>query len=276
MNVGRSLSTKLARVTVEPSASVSSKSGARSPTLLPIFAVTTGTAVAVGDTGVAVGGTAVAVGGTGVDVGGTAVAVGAGGGGGVGVSGRAGIAVGGAEGASVGTAAGAAVGSGVDVGAVGAPDGAPVYTADTVGEGCAGATVGSGAGVSVGPGAAAGPAVGAGGAVGATVGTLVGVAVSWTTATAGAVVGAAGAGAAGALVGGAGSDSSEPHATTKDTITTSATTKRPVSLMFDPLVSKCQSSVSQKRPALITQELISQFLPTLREIENPLSLEGEG
>ena len=134
MNVGRSLSTRLARVTVEPSTRVSSKSGARSPTLFPIWAVTTGAVVAVGS-GVEVGGTAVAVGGTGVDVGGTAVAVG--GGGGVGVSGgETGIAVGGtdvAKGAAVGTTLGA--GAAVDVGAIGGVEGAPVYTPDGVREG---------------------------------------------------------------------------------------------------------------------------------------------
>ena len=113
---------------------MSSKSGARSPTLLPIFAVTTGTAVAVGGTGVAVGGMAVAVGGTGVDVGGTGVD-------------------GGPEAvAELAYPAGPVsrsveprglqlarrqrgVGSVVDVGAIGAPEGAPVYTADAVGEG---------------------------------------------------------------------------------------------------------------------------------------------
>ena len=69
MNVGCSPSTKLAKVTVEPSTSVSSKSGARSPTLFPIWAVTTGAVVAVGS-GVDVGGTGVDVGGTGVGDGG--------------------------------------------------------------------------------------------------------------------------------------------------------------------------------------------------------------
>ena len=242
MNVGRSLSTRLAKVTVEPSTSVSSKSGARSPTLLPILAATTGTAVAVGGTGVAVGGTAVAVGGTGVDVGGTAVAVG-GGGGGVGVSGAAGIAVGGAKGASVGTAARA--GAGVDVGATGAPDGAPVYTVDAVGEGCAGTgvSVGSRSGVFVGSVAAGA----AGGVVGSAVGTLVGVAVSWTAtiAGAGAVVGAAWT--AGAVVGATGAGSvaseSEPHATANTLIAISAMTAR---LVSDLLVNKWQFPVSDE------------------------------
>ena len=127
-NAGRSPPVRLANVTVEPSVRLSSKSGARSPTLLPIFTVTTGAAVAVGS-GVEVGGTGVAVGGIGVNVGGTAVTVG---GTGIGVGGTV-VTVGAGAGISVGTAVGA--GSAVAVGAIVGVEGAPVYTPDGVGGG---------------------------------------------------------------------------------------------------------------------------------------------
>lgn len=69
-NAGRPLSIRLAEVTIVPSARLISKSGTRSPTLLPILAVTTGAIVAVGS-GVDLGGTDVDVGGTGVGDGGS-------------------------------------------------------------------------------------------------------------------------------------------------------------------------------------------------------------
>ena len=75
---GRSFSIRLAKVTTVPSARLISKSGTRSPTLLPTLAVTTGAVVAVG-AGVDVGGTGVDVGGTGVGDGGcVGIAVGGG------------------------------------------------------------------------------------------------------------------------------------------------------------------------------------------------------
>ena len=107
-------------------------------------------------------------------------------------------------------------------------------------------------------------AVGADAVVGATVETLVGVAVSWTTATAGAVVGAAEAG--GAVVGagaGAGASESEPHATAMAAITTSAIGARRLSLMdsrmVDLLEDKCQFPVSNSWLD-ITRERAGQFL----------------